>query len=448
MSKFLKVVLLVVAMLLLISGNASARFISEQEARIVVKNWLDMTPTETLSIEGTEIREVMHFVGEPYGNPGYYAVLLNPSGWVIVPAHDSFEAIIAFGQGSFTREEYARSPLATLIQIDVDEESFLRGRSAVTRQEATQDNARAERWQILSRLSTVNRADIDVVVEPILRNNMWDQGNLRNAAGEFTNIPYFNLHTSRESWESNRALEEWESHTYLAGCGAVAMAQLMTVFRYPSGPPISGTLKPGHPFGNIITTEMSITGFRVLEDIQLDAPILDLGRLGYSDRLSRGTIVSNGFIAVPNQAGRYDYFSANTRTFRDTINSINSIIIITESPAIGNISISDNIQYDVGLRLMDIYVHLRGGESVGRRVETDPLVGYNWDWIVDNVRYGTHNENLTPGHASRHYEIRNEIASLLHDTGVLLGSTYMGTRYTPNFTISEAVFSRFYNLPI
>jgi len=62
-SKFLKIVLLVVAMLLLISGNASARFISEQEARIVVQNWLDMTPTETLSMEGTEIREVMHFSG-------------------------------------------------------------------------------------------------------------------------------------------------------------------------------------------------------------------------------------------------------------------------------------------------------------------------------------------------------------------------------------------------
>jgi hypothetical protein len=39
----------------------------------------------------------------------YYVVLLDPDGWVIVPADDDFEAIIAFGKGSFSREEYARS---------------------------------------------------------------------------------------------------------------------------------------------------------------------------------------------------------------------------------------------------------------------------------------------------------------------------------------------------
>jgi len=115
----MKIFLLVTLALLFTARDACARFISEQEARIVVQNWLEITPTESLGITATGVREVMHFIGERYGNPGYYVVQLYPSGWVIVPAHDSFEAIIAFGQGSFTREEFVSSPLAALVRVNV-----------------------------------------------------------------------------------------------------------------------------------------------------------------------------------------------------------------------------------------------------------------------------------------------------------------------------------------
>ena len=85
MGKLRNVVVSLVLALLFVGGEAAARFVSEEEARIVVQNWIEMTPTESLAIEGTEVREVMHFVGGFHGSPGYYVVLLNPSGWVIVP---------------------------------------------------------------------------------------------------------------------------------------------------------------------------------------------------------------------------------------------------------------------------------------------------------------------------------------------------------------------------
>ena len=52
MGKLRNVVILLVLALLFAGGDASARFVSEEEARIVVQNWLEMTPTESLAIEG------------------------------------------------------------------------------------------------------------------------------------------------------------------------------------------------------------------------------------------------------------------------------------------------------------------------------------------------------------------------------------------------------------
>jgi len=51
---------------------------------------------------GQEIEEIRHYQGEPYGNPGYYVVLLNPGGWVVVPADDAFEPILAFSSDKLT----------------------------------------------------------------------------------------------------------------------------------------------------------------------------------------------------------------------------------------------------------------------------------------------------------------------------------------------------------
>ena len=52
MGKLRNVVVLLVLTLLFFGGEVSARFVSEEEARIVVQNWIEMTPTESLAIEG------------------------------------------------------------------------------------------------------------------------------------------------------------------------------------------------------------------------------------------------------------------------------------------------------------------------------------------------------------------------------------------------------------
>jgi hypothetical protein len=82
-----------------------------------------------------------------------------------VPADDSFEAIIAFGQGSFSREEYAQSPLAAFLSVNADQEDVLPpsamslysmnndmqvSHSYAAKNETVQNKARASRWQTLS----------------------------------------------------------------------------------------------------------------------------------------------------------------------------------------------------------------------------------------------------------------------------------------------------------
>jgi hypothetical protein len=254
MNKIRNIVILVVLTLLFVGGTSSAKFITEEEAGIVVQNWLEMTPTEQVSINGTEIREVMRFDGDFYGSPGYYVVLLDPDGWVVIPADDSYEAIIAFGQGSFSREEYARSPLAAFIQVNADNENqnlysaystnnqtqTNRSQRNAAKREVTQNEKRAKRWQTLSTPSVTSSrysgamavnslppnkissddVSFDVVVAPMMLDYTWNQGYLDSAR----TIPYFNLFTS------------WDIR-YPVGCTPVAVAQLMRFFEYPKEPP-------------------------------------------------------------------------------------------------------------------------------------------------------------------------------------------------------------------
>ena len=73
---------------------------------------------------GQGIEEIRHYQGEPYGNPGYYVAFLNPSGWVIVPADDAFEPILAFGSGKLTPELYEVLPIKYLFKVDIPMQAF------------------------------------------------------------------------------------------------------------------------------------------------------------------------------------------------------------------------------------------------------------------------------------------------------------------------------------
>jgi hypothetical protein len=172
-------VVLIIA--LFYSTEAYASFIQEEQALKVIENWRAKNPTPMNSTMGHVIEEIRHYYGEPYGNPGYYVVFLNPTGWVIVPADDTFEPILAFGAGKLTPELYETSPIRYLFRIDAPKQAF----SAASTREIKKTKAsveREKRWGILlnsaptmSRMALeLNPSSNDIVVEPLL-NNFWEQ---------------------------------------------------------------------------------------------------------------------------------------------------------------------------------------------------------------------------------------------------------------------------------
>ena|GEM_PF-6286061 len=424
--------LFVIAILFISVKDASAKFISEEEARVVIENWLKITPSESLGFKGTEIREVMRFESGRYGNPGYYLALLEQDGWVIVPGDDGYEAIIAFGEGSFSREEYELSPLADFLSVNADLEDALSQPSALSdnRDNAQESDsvkaaingnsahkqARADRWKTLSTPIIKNNdgyggdvaadnkipdrvAELNIAVEPILGSNTWSQGYLNG-------LPYYNFHTL---WD----IAPEESHRFPVGHGAVATAQLMSVFKHPSISPKSGDILIGTPFENTITVQGDVVGFRVLEDLTdfVGTPVLRTGTI----------ITLYGDIIVEDEI------------------LPECVIIKSETPSSLTVELLEGVIYNdrsitVTIRnfrrITPLIVHnarIKGG-TAGKQNRFDPnvAVGYDWDFITPEIKIGVHDQDLSDdGMSDSHTDrIRHEIASLLYDVGVLLGSAY------------------------
>ena len=119
MKKIIKIFFVVLVIALFSSIQADASFIQEEQAHRVVKNWLAKNSRPMNTTMGQGIEEIRYYQGEPYGNPGYYVAFLNPNGWVIVPADDTFEPILAFGSGKLTPELYEASPIKYPFKADI-----------------------------------------------------------------------------------------------------------------------------------------------------------------------------------------------------------------------------------------------------------------------------------------------------------------------------------------
>ena len=73
---------------------------------------------------------------------------LDPKGWVVVPADDSFEPILALGSGKLTPEQYEVSSIRHLFKIDVPMQAF----STNLKEETKKNKADIElenRWDML-----------------------------------------------------------------------------------------------------------------------------------------------------------------------------------------------------------------------------------------------------------------------------------------------------------
>ena len=204
---------------------AVAAPVTAKNATTAVINWLhaDRMPLgETLG--GTILR--VDTFSDKSGNPIYYVVYLDPSGFVIVAGDDLVEPIVGFARAG-QYDPSSQNPLGALVSKD------LPARVAYARQmSATSANANAlqaqAKWQQLAPangspvvtpnvLTTVSQ----VRVAPFTQTT-WDQ---QTAAAADTTACY-NYCTPPYG--------DGNINNYPAGCVATAMAQLMRYYQFPN----------------------------------------------------------------------------------------------------------------------------------------------------------------------------------------------------------------------
>jgi hypothetical protein len=132
------------------STEANASFVSEEDALNAVKTWLKKNPAPMETQIGNSVKEIRHYHGEESGEPGYYVVFLNPKGWVILPAEDTFEPILAFGGEKLTPERYENSPLYYMLHVDISQQDISTKMVKLNLKSNSKESTELEnRWNIL-----------------------------------------------------------------------------------------------------------------------------------------------------------------------------------------------------------------------------------------------------------------------------------------------------------
>ncbi len=213
------------------SWNAFGASVNATKAQQVVTGWLrtDKAPLQTKL--GSAIGRVeVHKDAKQI--PLYYAVELDPGGFVIVAADDLIEPIVAFSSDG-TYDSSAESPLTAMITADLPnrlaeaKKLQLKGNLGLGVFRSAQD-----KWDLLSASATddaprgmviaasvLSSSISDLRVAPLVQ-TQWDQGNVGSSA-------CYNYYTPSYATPGN-------PNNYISGCVATAMAQLMRYWQFPT----------------------------------------------------------------------------------------------------------------------------------------------------------------------------------------------------------------------
>lgn len=111
------IILVSLALLLLRPTNLWATPMSSVQAEKAVRGWLKLDPNPLQTPLGNQVGQVDVF-GDDNGEAIYYVIYLQPAGFVIVPADDLVEPIIAFADDGIF-DPSPDNPLGALVSRDL-----------------------------------------------------------------------------------------------------------------------------------------------------------------------------------------------------------------------------------------------------------------------------------------------------------------------------------------
>ncbi len=211
------------SLVLLPVERALAKPVRADDAKAAVQGWLRLDSAPFAEPLGRTVQKIDTFTNSQ-GNIIYYVADLKPSGFVVMPADDVLEPIIAFAaRGRY--DPSRRNPLGALVNHDIPRR-LARVRSSKPSAALVET---VSKWQILQQNSsnspsanTVQREALlrlsDLRVAPLTR-TLWNQDTAGNGSA------CYNYYTPPH-WAG-------DPQNYYCGCTATAMAQLMDFFQWP-----------------------------------------------------------------------------------------------------------------------------------------------------------------------------------------------------------------------
>lgn len=234
------IILAFLPLLLLCPASLQAKPMSSGQAEKVVNGWLKLDPNPLRTQLGNQVKQTDVFADDN-GESIYYVIYLQPTGFVITPADDLVEPIIAFADNG-TYDPSPDNPLGALVSQDIP------GRIAAARnlqamaggpqKKLTEQQMALEKTCLEAQSKWAEMQDYsdmvgvmglssisDVRVAPLLQSK-WSQTNICS-----NSYACYNYYTPGYGYPPSTP---GSTSNYPCGCVATAMAQYMRFWQYPT----------------------------------------------------------------------------------------------------------------------------------------------------------------------------------------------------------------------
>jgi hypothetical protein len=216
-------------LLLLRPSSLEAKPMSSGQAEKMVKGWLKVDPKPLLTQLGNQVKRTDVFTDDK-GEPIYYVVYLQPDGFIITPADDLVEPIIAFADNG-TFDPSPNNPLGALVSRDIP------GRIAAARNLQAVISASPKKQKLTEQEMTLEKTSLKA-------QDKWaeiqDYSDMVGVMGlsSISDVRVNPLILSEwgQTWV---CYSNWYCYNYYipnhypCGCVATAMSQLMRFHQYP-----------------------------------------------------------------------------------------------------------------------------------------------------------------------------------------------------------------------